>query len=55
VPADVTTFRYVLHDDVECYLQAGWVIAADLSNCYHGEFAVLMLRPPALDGPEDDS
>jgi hypothetical protein len=50
---DVTTFRYVRHEDVEAYLQAGWVIAADLADCYHGQFAVLMMRPPALDGPED--
>jgi hypothetical protein len=27
------------------------VIAADLSDCYHGEFGVLMLWP--LDDPED--
>jgi hypothetical protein len=47
---DVVTFRYVLHDDVECYLHAGWVIAADLSDCYHGGFGVLMLRPTTLDG-----
>jgi hypothetical protein len=47
-------FRYVRHEDVECYLHVGWEIAADLSDCYHGEFAVLMRWPPALDGPEDD-
>jgi hypothetical protein len=45
------TFRYVLHDDVEAYLHAGWEIAADLADCYHGEFGVLMLWP--FDGPED--
>jgi hypothetical protein len=45
-PTEIETFRYVLHDDVECYLQAGWAIAADLSDCYHGQFGVLMLRPP---------
>jgi hypothetical protein len=55
IGATEATFRYVLHENVECYLQAGWVIAADLSDCYHGEFGVLMLRPPTLDGPEDDS
>jgi hypothetical protein len=49
-----TLFRYVRHDDVECYLHAGWEIAADLADCYHGEFGVLILRPPALNGPEDD-
>jgi hypothetical protein len=49
-----SVFRYVLHEDVEAYQHAGWVIAADLADCYHGEFGVLMLRPPALDGPEDD-
>jgi hypothetical protein len=43
----------VPHDDVEYYLHAGWVIAADLSDCYHGQFGVLMMWP-ALDGPEDD-
>jgi hypothetical protein len=43
------TFGY---DDVECYLQAGWEIAADLSDCYHGQFGVLMMRWP-FDGPED--
>jgi hypothetical protein len=50
---DVTVFRYVRHDDVECYLHVGWVIAADLSDCYHGEFGVLMMQWP-FDGPEDD-
>jgi hypothetical protein len=44
-------FRYVRHDDVGCYLQAGWEIAADLADCYHGEFGMLMMRP--FDGPED--
>jgi hypothetical protein len=48
-----STFRYVRHDDVECYLQGGWTIAADLSDCYHGEFGVLMMRGPFVDGPED--
>jgi hypothetical protein len=49
------TFRYVLHEDVEAYQHAGWEIAGDLSDCYHGEFGVLMLQPTTLDGPEDDS
>jgi hypothetical protein len=49
---DVVTFRYVLHEDVECYLLSGWVIAADFSDCYHGEFGVLILWP--FDGPQDD-
>jgi hypothetical protein len=48
-----SVFRYVRHEDAEAYLQAGWEIAADLSDCYHGEFAVLMRWP--FDGPEDDS
>jgi hypothetical protein len=47
-----STFRYVRHDDVESYLHVGWVIAADLSDCYHAQFGVLM-QWPTLDGPED--
>jgi hypothetical protein len=45
-------FRYVLHDDVEAYQHAGWEIAADLRDCYHGQFGLLMRWP--LDGPEDE-
>jgi hypothetical protein len=31
VPVSDSTFRYVRHDDVECYLHVGWEIAADFS------------------------
>jgi hypothetical protein len=40
-----------MHDDVEAYQHAGWEIAADPGDCYHGEFGVLMLWPH--DRPED--
>jgi hypothetical protein len=33
-PAEVGIYRYVMRDDVECYLHAGWEIAADLADCY---------------------
>jgi hypothetical protein len=37
--------RYVPHHEIDRYLQKGWVATNDLADCYHGEFAVLMLCP----------
>jgi hypothetical protein len=41
------TLRFVPHQDVDRYLGEGWVITHDLADCYHGEFAVLMMKGPA--------
>jgi hypothetical protein len=39
------TLRFVPHQDVDRYLRDGWMISHDLNDCYHGQFAVLMVRP----------
>ena len=37
--------RFVRHEDVERYQQEGWTVTNDLSDCYGGQFAVLMMGP----------
>lgn len=36
--------RYVRHHEVPEYEAQGWTIASDLSDCHHGEHAVLMVK-----------
>jgi hypothetical protein len=46
------TLRFVPHQDVDRYLRDGWTVTNDFSDCYHGEFAVLMVKGTSL-APED--
>ena len=41
--------RYVPHHEIERYLHAGWTITHDLSDCCHGQYSVLMVRPDDQD------
>lgn len=36
------TFRYVPHERVLEFINAGWLIADGLQSCHHGEYSVLM-------------
>jgi hypothetical protein len=41
--------RYVPHHEIGRYLREGWTVTNDLADCYHGEFAVLTVRPDGQD------
>ena len=36
--------RFVRHHEIERYLREGWIVTNDLADCYHGQFAVLMVK-----------
>ncbi len=37
-------FRYVVHAEVQSYLDKGWTVSCDLQDVCHGHHAVLMVR-----------
>jgi hypothetical protein len=43
--------RFVRHEDIDRFLQAGWTVTHDLQDCHHGAYSVLMVRPGDCQDP----